>query len=90
MENNKEFKELNANTDWKHVLDLIRKDNFSSEYKDYEETQKEKGYFIERIRKGIIEKSDSNANKSNSNKADEINDEKNIQKEYFSLMRKKK
>ena len=90
MENNKEFKELNANTDWKHVLDLIRNDNFSSEYKDYEETQKEKGYFIERIRKGIIEKSDSNANKSNSNKADEINDEKEYSERIFLFDEEKK
>ena len=90
MENNKEFKELNGNTDWKHVLDLIRNDNFSSEYKDYEETQKEKGYFIERIRKGIIEKSDSNANKSNSNKADEINDEKEYSERIFLFDEEKK
>ena len=42
----KEVKELNLNTDWKKVLELIRDDNFSNNYENYYLNKKEEGYLI--------------------------------------------
>ena len=43
-----EVKELNLNTDWKKVLELIRDNNFSNNYENYYIYGKEYGYLIQK------------------------------------------
>ena len=43
-----EVKELNLNTDWKKVLELIRDNNFSNNYENYYIHGKEYGYLIQK------------------------------------------
>ena len=49
-----EVAELNLNTDWKKVLDLISKCKFSENYKNYYCFRKERGYLIEDKRNSDI------------------------------------
>ena len=51
MEDNKENtkeNELNLNTDWENVINLIKKNLFFEDYKQYSLYKKEKGYLIEK------------------------------------------
>ena len=54
MEKNYENCELNMNTNWKEVLDLIKENKFSDKYKNYSLYKKEKGYLIEKNEKDKI------------------------------------
>jgi len=51
MEKNNENPELNMNTNWIEILNLIKTNKFYEEYKNYSLYKKEKGYLIEKSEK---------------------------------------
>ena len=62
-----EHHEFNQNTDWKQILILIKNNEFSKKYEDYEIMEKEDGYFIQniKIKKDIDKKNNDKRGKDN-------------------------
>ena len=91
----KEQQEFDQNTNWNEILLLMKNKNFSVKYTDYKIKEKEKGYFIQKIKKdadkkiknkkeeikGVNDKKDENKKlKNNKEEEQEVKDKKDEDK----------
>ena len=72
------YKELNINTDWSFIINLINKKEFSQKYKDYIAYPRMNGFFIK-----YNNKTNENINEKNNKKKDEAFNEKADEKNEF-------